>query len=47
LLAGPALSLPSMITIGSIMGVKKTVVYCAIVVIQSTLAGMAYGYLMG
>ncbi len=47
LLAGPALSLPSMITIGSIMGVKKTVIYCAIVVIQSTLAGMAYGYLMG
>jgi len=43
LLAGPALSLPSMITIGSIMGVKKTVVYCAIVVVLSTLAGMAYG----
>lgn len=43
LLAGPALSLPSMLTIGSIMGVKKTVVYCAIVVVLSTLAGMAYG----
>jgi uncharacterized membrane protein YraQ (UPF0718 family) len=47
LLAGPALSLPSMITIGSIMGVKKTVVYCSIVVILSTIAGMAYGYMMG
>ncbi|MDD3082526.1 MAG: permease [Desulfobacterales bacterium] len=47
LLAGPALSLPSMITIGSIMGVKKTAVYCAIVVILSTIAGMAYGYMMG
>jgi uncharacterized membrane protein YraQ (UPF0718 family) len=47
LLAGPALSLPSMITIGSIMGVKKTVVYCCIVVILSTIAGMVYGYMMG
>jgi uncharacterized membrane protein YraQ (UPF0718 family) len=47
LLAGPALSLPSMITIGSIMGVKKTAVYCVIVVILSTMAGMAYGYMMG
>ncbi len=47
LLAGPALSLPSMISIGSIMGVKKTVVYCSIVVILSTIAGMAYGMIMG
>jgi len=47
LLAGPALSLPSMITIGSVMGVRKTVVYCSIVVILSTIAGMAYGFLMG
>lgn len=46
LLAGPALSLPSMIAIGSIMGVKKTAVYCVIVVILSTIAGMAYGWLM-
>jgi len=46
LLAGPALSLPSMITISSIMGVKKTVVYCSIVVVLSTIAGMAYGFIM-
>jgi len=46
LLAGPALSLPGMIAIGSIMGVKKTAVYCVIVVILSTIAGMAYGWLM-
>lgn len=46
LLAGPALSLPSMIAIGSIMGIKKTVVYCSIVVILSTIAGMGYGWLM-
>ncbi len=46
LLAGPALSLPSMIAIASIMGVKKTVVYCSIVVVLSTIAGMAYGFIM-
>ncbi|MHB8139058.1 MAG: permease [Smithellaceae bacterium] len=47
LLAGPALSLPSMITISSIMGVKKTAVYCTIVVVLSTIAGMGYGWLIG
>jgi uncharacterized membrane protein YraQ (UPF0718 family) len=47
LLAGPALSLPSMITIASVMGVKKTVVYCIIVVILSTVAGMGYGIITG
>jgi uncharacterized membrane protein YraQ (UPF0718 family) len=46
LLAGPALSLPSMIAISSIMGIRKTVVYCSIVVPLSTVAGMAYGWLM-
>ena len=46
LLAGPALSLPSMITISSVMGVKKTAVYCLIVVVLSTIAGMAYGFIM-
>jgi uncharacterized protein len=47
LLAGPALSLPSMIVIGSILGVKKTVVYCSIVVLLSTVAGLGYGWLVG
>lgn len=46
LLAGPALSLPNMITIAGIMGIKKTAVYCAIVVVLSTLAGMVYGFIM-
>jgi uncharacterized membrane protein YraQ (UPF0718 family) len=46
LLAGPALSLPSMIAIASIMGVKKTAVYCSIVVVLSTIAGMGYGWLV-
>ena len=47
LLAGPALSLPNMIAISSIMGIMKTAVYCFIVVVLSTIAGMAYGWLAG
>ncbi len=43
LLAGPALSLPSMLVIGSVMGVKKTATFCGIIVIMSTVAGMLYG----
>lgn len=43
LLAGPALSLPSMLVIGSVMGAKKTITFCAIIVILSTIAGMLYG----
>lgn len=47
LLAGPALSLPNMLVIGSVMGVKKTVAFCSIVVILSTIAGMTYGWIAG
>ncbi len=43
LLAGPALSLPNMLVIGSVMGVKKTAVFCSIIVVLSTIAGMIYG----
>ena len=43
LLAGPALSLPNMLVIGSIMGLKKTATFCGIIVIMSTIAGMIYG----
>ncbi len=43
LLAGPALSLPNMIVIGSVMGVKKTLAFIIIIVILSTIAGMLYG----
>ena len=43
LLAGPALSLPSMIVIGRIMGTKKTLVYIALVVVTATLAGLLFG----
>jgi len=45
LLAGPALSLPNMLVIGSVMGVKKTATFCGIIVIMSTIAGMTYGYI--
>jgi len=43
LLAGPALSLPSMLVINSIMGFKKTVVFVSLVCALSTIAGMIFG----
>jgi uncharacterized membrane protein YraQ (UPF0718 family) len=43
LLAGPALSLPNLIVIGSIMGWKKTTTFAGIIVVLSTIVGMAYG----
>ena len=45
LLAGPALSLPNMLVIRSIMGTRKTIVYVALVVIMATLSGLIYGAL--
>jgi len=45
LLAGPALSLPNMIVLNSIMGTKKTVVYCSLVVVMATVTGMLFGAL--
>jgi len=47
LLAGPALSLPNMLVIGGVLGVKKTAVFCVIIVILSTIAGMTYGWIAG
>jgi uncharacterized membrane protein YraQ (UPF0718 family) len=47
LLAGPALSLPNMLVIGGIMGVKKTATFCGIIVILSTIAGISYGWIAG
>lgn len=46
LLAGPALSLPNMLVIASVMGAKKTAVFCTIIVVMSTLAGMVYGVII-
>jgi len=45
LLAGPALSLPNMLVIRSVMGTKKTVVFVALVVAMATATGMVYGAL--
>jgi len=45
LLAGPVLSLPSMIVIASVMGTKKMLVYVSLVVVMATITGMIYGAL--
>jgi uncharacterized membrane protein YraQ (UPF0718 family) len=45
LLAGPALSLPNMLVIRSIMGMKKTLVFTSFVVALSTVVGWLYGFL--
>jgi hypothetical protein len=44
LLAGPALSLPNMLVIRSVMGTKKTVVFVSLVVVMSTICGMVFGH---
>ncbi|MEQ8789825.1 MAG: permease [Pirellulaceae bacterium] len=43
LLAGPALSLPSILVIRSVIGDRKTIVFVALVIIMAALAGMAFG----
>ncbi|MHC4410078.1 MAG: permease [Planctomycetota bacterium] len=43
LLAGPALSLPNMLVIRSVLGTKKTLVYVCLVIALSTIAGLLYG----
>ncbi|UCC85340.1 MAG: permease [Gemmatimonadota bacterium] len=47
LLAGPALSLPNMLVIRSVIGTRKTAVYVALVVVMSTVAGLIYGTIHG
>ena len=44
LLAGPALSLPNMLVIRSVMGTKKTVAYVSLVVVMATISGLIYGH---
>jgi uncharacterized membrane protein YraQ (UPF0718 family) len=43
LLAGPALSLPNMLVIRSVMGTKKTAVYVLLVVMMATISGLLFG----
>lgn len=44
LLAGPALSLPSIAVIYSVIGLRKTVVFVGLVVVMSALVGMVFGW---
>ncbi|MBM4049845.1 MAG: permease [Planctomycetes bacterium] len=43
LLAGPALSIPSILVLRRVMGTAKTTVFCALTVITSTIVGMIFG----
>jgi uncharacterized protein len=43
LLAGPALSLPSMLVLRGILGTKKTIVYVSLVVVMATISGIIFG----
>jgi uncharacterized membrane protein YraQ (UPF0718 family) len=46
LLAGPALSLPNMLVIRSIIGTIKTLVYVVLVIIMATVSGLIYGFIV-
>jgi uncharacterized membrane protein YraQ (UPF0718 family) len=43
LLAGPALSLPNMLVIRSVIGTQKTVVFVSMVIVMATISGLIYG----
>ncbi|HHS12668.1 MAG TPA: hypothetical protein ENN03_02740 [bacterium] len=45
LLAGPALSLPNMLVIRSVIGTQKTVVFVSLVVVMATFSGFIFGTL--
>jgi uncharacterized membrane protein YraQ (UPF0718 family) len=45
LLAGPALSLPSILVIRSVIGSKKTAAFVVLVVVMATVAGIGFGAL--
>lgn len=47
LLAGPSVSLPSLLVISRVMGAKKTLVYAVLVILFSGIAGFVYGNIMG
>ncbi len=47
LLSGPALSLPNMIVIRSVMGTKKTLVFVTLVIVMATMSGLIYGAIFG
>lgn len=43
LLAGPAISLPNLLVIRSLMGTRKTIVYALLVMVMATISGLVYG----
>ena len=43
LLAGPALSLPNMLVIRSVMGTQKTIVFVTLVIVMATISGIIFG----
>ena len=45
LLAGPSLSLPSMLVINQVLGFKKTVIYVVLVIAMATVSGWVFGNL--
>jgi uncharacterized membrane protein YraQ (UPF0718 family) len=47
LLAGPALSLPNMLVIRSVIGTKKTITYVLLVIIMATISGVIFGSIIG
>lgn len=47
LLAGPSLSLPNMVVITKVMGMKKALVYFTLVIIVATIVGFSYGMMAG
>jgi len=44
LLSGPALSLPNMLVIRTVLGTKKTIVFILLVIVMSTISGMIFGH---
>ena len=47
LLAGPALSLPNMLVIRSVMGTQKTFVFVTLVIVIATISGILFGAFWG
>ena len=47
LLAGPAVSLPSILVIKMVIGTKKTTVFIALVMVMATISGLIYGGMSG
>ena len=47
LLAGPALGLPNMLVIRSVLGTARTVVYVLLVIVMATISGLLFGLFFG